>query len=140
MASKIFSYTEFLKEFPFKKRAREFWKLFKLRGTLENRHLNFNVCQDCANRLFKDDEKLKFETDHDSNFSSLLISFRLCEDCVERNIFETNSYIFKYSVKRKNVKNKHAVDKDDKEEQSTPLSPKKTHKRKINAVQISVPN
>lgn len=110
MSNKIFSFTEYIKEFPSNKRVREFWKLFKTRGSLDNRHLCFNICQDCANYLFNDKEKLKFETDKDSELLCVLIGFKLCEDCVERNVFEVNSYIYKYALRRRNQPNSVTIE------------------------------
>ena len=130
MSDQIFSYVEFLKQFPSNSRAREYWRLFKVKGGLDNRHLSFNICQLCTSNLFKDKERLKIELDKDSNCCSI-ISFKLCEDCIERNIFETNSYIYKYSLKKRNVSasNSVSVEQDEPNEEST--EPKKKESKKI---------
>ena len=113
MSNKVFTLLEYIKEFPLKRNAKEFWKLFKVRGALDNRHLSFNVCRDCANTIYNDKEKLKIETDKESNLSSILISFRLCEDCAERNVYEVNSYIFWCGYKRRNQKNTVATENNE---------------------------
>ena len=132
MSNKLFTFPEYLNEFTLHRRAREFWKLFKIRGSLDNRHLCFNICHDCANILFNDKEKLKFETDKESNLASILISFRLCEDCVERNVFETNSYIFKYGHKRRNQPNTVSIEnKADFNKEDQPILSDHILKKKI---------
>ena len=138
MSNKLYTLSEYIKEFPLNKRVREFWKLFKTRGSLDNRHLSFNICRDCSNYLFENKERLKFETDEESNFLCVLISFRLCEDCVERNIFEVNSYIFKYRLKPKNQANTVSIEKktENNEEKRTATSeyipkPKKSKKSNL---------
>ena len=110
MSNNIFAYIEYLKQFPLNKSAKEFWKVFKIRGGIDNRHLSFNVCKTCTDRVFKDKEKLKVETDKDSNISCLVISFRLCEECIDRNVFETNSYIYKYAHKRRSQANTISIE------------------------------
>ena len=101
MVSKQYSFTEYRELFPQDRRTREFWKLFKIKGSLDNRHLNFVVCNTCGSKIFNDKEKLKFNVDKEGKLTSLNINFDLCEDCVAVNIFQTNSYIFKYGLKRK---------------------------------------
>lgn len=100
-AAKILNYKEYLKQYPFNTRAKEFWKLFRVRGSLENRHIPFYMCQHCSNKLYNNQEKLKFEVDSEEKFAGCHINFILCEDCIERNIFEVNNYIYKYCVQRK---------------------------------------
>lgn len=96
-----YSFSEYLKKFPRDRRAREYWKLFKVRGSLDNRHINFVLCNVCSTKIYNNEDKFKFIVDNDGNFTCLRISFDLCEDCIASNIFQVNSYIFKYSLKRK---------------------------------------
>ena len=129
MSNKIFTFSEYLKEFTFLKRILE---IVQIHGSLDNHHLCFNICHDCANIVFNDKEKLKFETDKESNLASILISFRLCEDCVERNVFETNSYIFKYGHKRRNQPNTVSIEnKADFNKEDQPILSDHILKKKI---------
>ena len=84
--AKIFNYKEYLKQYPFNTRAKEFWKLFRVRGSLENRHISFYMCQHCSNKLYNNQEKLKFEVDSEEKFAGCHINFIICEDCIEHKI------------------------------------------------------
>ena len=99
-ADRIHSYSDYLNHFKGYKTAREYWKLFKVRGSLDNRHINFIVCNNCSSNIFNDKNKIKFKVDTDGTITSTIISFDLCENCVNRNVFEVNSYIFKYTTKQ----------------------------------------
>ena len=74
--------------------------MFKVRGSLDNRHINFIVCNNCSSNIFNDKNKIKFKVDNDGTIITTIISFDLCENCVSRNVFEVNSYIFKYTTKQ----------------------------------------
>ena len=99
-ADRVYSYSDYLKHFKGDKTAREYWKLFKVRGSLDNRHINFIVCNNCSSNIFNDKNKIKFKVDNDGTIITTIISFDLCENCVSRNVFEVNSYIFKYTTKQ----------------------------------------
>lgn len=130
----IYTAIEYFKKFPFNSRAREFWKLFKVRGSLENRHIPFYLCQHCSNRVFNDKEKIKYEVNSEGKFTNCHIYFKLCEDCIERNIFEVNNYIYKYSLKRKtNLQNTVSINPDEtdqKNQASSQISLSKQSKKK----------
>lgn len=125
--NKSYSYSEYIEEYPKNRRAREYWKLFKVKGPLDSRHVSYYLCEYCSNQLYNNKEKLTFEVDADGNLACVKICFKLCEDCIERNIYETNTYIYKYSLKHK-ARINNTIELDDKEEPDIPTSSKKVKK------------
>ena len=109
MSTKSYSSADYIKKFPQDRRSKEYWKLYKVRGPLDNRHLNFVLCKDCSNKIYKDQEKLEYIVDKDDNFTAVRLKFELCDDCIARNLFETNSSIYKYSRKRNNKQPENTV-------------------------------
>ena len=118
MSIQTYSSADYIKKFPDDRRSREYWKLYKVRGTLDNRHLNFVLCKDCSDKIYKDQEKLEYIVDKNGNFTAVRLKFELCEDCIARNLYETNSYIYKYSLKRKNNQPENTVTTPKKEKKS----------------------
>ena len=125
--NKSFSYAKYIEEYPSNSRAREYWKLFKVKGPLDSRHLCYYLCQFCSTQLYNDKEKLKFNVDNQGNLLGVDINFKLCENCIERNIYETNTYIYKCTLKHKRPIN-NTIELEDKEDENIPFAntPKKS--------------
>ena len=98
-SEKSYPYGEYMKKFPGNFRASEYGKLFKLRGRTENKHIRFNLCPSCISNLYSNHNKLSFNV-RNGILQSININIRLCESCIERNLYEVNSYVYKSSLKR----------------------------------------
>ena len=98
-SEKLYSYGEYMKKFPGNFRASEYGKLFELRGRTENKHIRFNLCPPCITNLCSNPNKLSFNV-RNGILQSININIQLCESCIERNLYEVNSYIYKSSLRR----------------------------------------
>ena len=98
-SEKSYPYGEYMKKFPGNFRASEYGKLFKLRGRTENKHIRFNLCPSCISILYSNPNKLSFNV-RNGILQSININIQLCESCIERNLYEVNSYVYKSSLKR----------------------------------------
>ena len=98
-SEKSYPYGEYMKKFPGNFRASEYEKLFKLRGRTENKHIRFNLCPSCISILYSNPNKLSFNV-RNGILQSININIQLCESCIERNLYEVNSYVYKSSLKR----------------------------------------
>ena len=103
-SEKSYSYGEYMKKFPGNFRASEYGKLFKLRGRTENKHIRFNLCPSCITNLYSNPNKLSFNV-RNGILQNININIKLCESCIERNLYEVNSYVYKSSLRRLNSLN-----------------------------------
>ena len=99
-SDKTYSYSEYLKKYTSDHRAREYWKLLKIRGRNDNRHIQFNLCQKCIPALYANKNRMMCNVSKDGKLENVNINVPLCESCIERNLFEVNTYVYKCSLKR----------------------------------------
>ena len=97
---KAYNYSEYLKKFPSNYRAREYWKLFKIRGRKDNRYLQFNLCQECIPKLYANKARMMCNVNKEDKLQNININMQLCESCIARNLFEVCSYEYKCGLKR----------------------------------------
>lgn len=98
-SEKSYLYGEYLKKYPSNFRVSEYGKLFKLRGRTDNKHIRFNLCPSCITNLYSNPNKLSFNV-RNGILQNVNINIRFCESCIERNLYEVNSYVYKCSLKR----------------------------------------
>ena len=99
-SNKSYHYSDYLKKYTSDYRAREYWKLFKIRGRKDNRHIQFNLCESCITNLYANKNKLMCNINKEGKLQNINISIDICELCIERNLFEVSSYVYKCSLKR----------------------------------------
>ena len=109
-SDKAYSYSEYLQKFGSDHRAREYWKLFKIRGRNDNRHIQFNLCQKCIPAMYANKNRMICNVSKDSKLENININIPLCESCIERNLFEVSTYVYKCSLKRPTA----VIDSDEK--------------------------
>ena len=99
MASdKIFTYPEYLKKYTSDHRAREYLNLFKIRGRRNDKtYIQFNLCQRCITNLYANKNRMLCSVNKEGKLHNIHINIGLCEWCIERNLFEVSSYVYKYS-------------------------------------------
>ena len=97
-SDKIFTYFEYLKKYTSDPRAREYSNLFKIRGRRnDKRYIQFNLCQRCITNLYANKNRMLCNVNKEGKLQNMNISFGLCEWCIERNLFEISSYVYKCS-------------------------------------------
>jgi hypothetical protein len=88
----ILSFTEYRAMFPTDRR--EFWKLYRAKGAIDSRKIEHFGCDSCLTKMFNNKDKIKYMV-KEGKLVGVNCNHDLCEECIDRTIYEVNGYIYR---------------------------------------------